>query len=73
MKLPFTIEQFLKVFEQYNLSVFPMQLVLLILAAVSIFLVFKKNKSSNKIITGILAFFWIWIGVMYHFIFFYLY
>ena len=70
MALPFTPEQFLGTIQQYNLSVFPMQIVLLILAIVSIFLIFKQVKNSNKIITGILAFFWLWIGIVYHLIFF---
>ncbi|MCF7800315.1 DUF6064 family protein [Candidatus Babeliales bacterium] len=70
MALPFTIEQFLGTIQQYNLSVFPMQIVLLLLGIASIFLVFKQIKNNNKIIPGILAFFWIWIGIVYHLIFF---
>ncbi|MEW6408197.1 MAG: DUF6064 family protein [Patescibacteria group bacterium] len=70
MALPFTIDQFLFVFEQYNLSVFPMQIIILLLAIASVFLVFKQVKNNNKIITGILAFFWLWIGIAYHLIFF---
>jgi hypothetical protein len=58
------------VIKQYNTSVFPMQIILLILAFASIFLVFKKIKNNNKIIAGILAFFWLWIGIAYHLIFF---
>lgn len=70
MSLPFTIEQFLAVFKQYNLSVFPMQIIMLLFAFISIFLVFKKIRHGNKIISLFLAFFWIWIGSIYHIIFF---
>lgn len=70
MALPFTIEQFLGTIQQYNLSVFPMQIVLLLLGIASIFLVLKQIKNSNKIVAGILAFFWLWIGIVYHLIYF---
>lgn len=34
------------------------------------YLILKPGKYSNKVISGILAFFWIWIGVIYHWTFF---
>ena len=70
MNLPFTIEQFLGIFSRYNQAVFPMQIVFLLLALFVIFLVFKPNKYSSKIISGILAFLWLWVGIVYHIIFF---
>lgn len=70
MNLPFTIEQFLDVFGIYNESVWPMQIVLYLFAVVAIVLAFKKFKNSDKIVSIILAFFWLWIGIVYHLIYF---
>jgi hypothetical protein len=69
-KMPFTIDQFLDVFEKYNLAVWPMQIILVALGVGATFLVFKNTRSSDKIINGILGFFWIWIGIVYHLAFF---
>jgi hypothetical protein len=68
MNTPFTAEQFLEVFRNYNTSVFPMQFIFYSLAALIIFLVIK-NKSP-KIINSVLSFFWLWMGVVYHIVFF---
>lgn len=70
MQLPFTPEQFFGVFEQYNEAVWPAQLVIYFGAIVAVYLILKPGKYSNKIISGILAVFWIWIGVIYHWTFF---
>ena len=68
--MPFTNEQFLEVFAAYNRAVFPMQLVLVSAALVAIFLSIRPNKISGKAVTTILAFFWLWMGVVYHLLFF---
>ena len=70
MRIPFTIKQFLDVFETYNLAVFPMQILLYLLAFAAIILTFWRTKHSDRIINSILAFFWLWIGIAYHLIFF---
>lgn len=70
MYLPFTIEQSLNVFGIYNQAVWPMQIVLYLFAVVAIVLAFKKFKNSDKIVSIILAFFWLWIGIVYHIIYF---
>jgi hypothetical protein len=70
MNLPFSTEQFLAVFEQYNLTVWPVQVALNLLALTVIVLALKRITGSDKIIAGILAFFWIWIGWAYHYMFF---
>ena len=66
MKMPFTIEQFMDVFKNYNLSVWPMQIILYLFALVSIILSIKSIKASNRIISILLAFFWLWMGIVYH-------
>ncbi len=68
--MPFTIEQFLDVFTAYNRAVFPMQLILAAAALVAMFLAVKPSKNSNKSISAILAFFWLWMGAAYHLLFF---
>ena len=68
--MPFTTEQFFQVFRDYNLTVFPLQVIFNLLAVIVIFLVIKKNKFSDRIISGVLGFFWLWIGIVYHLIFF---
>lgn len=70
MKLPFTIEQFLQLFEKYNQTIFPLQILFYIFALAVIFLSVKKTVGADKIINSILSFFWLWMGVVYHFIFF---
>jgi hypothetical protein len=70
MTLPFTLDQFLSVFEQYNLAVWPMQIVLNVCALAAVFLAVRKTPSSDRIIAGILGFLWVWIGIAYHLTFF---
>lgn len=65
MKVPFTIEQFLNVFESYNLAVWPMQIIFFLLALTAVFFSLIKPKFSDKLIALILAFFWIWMGSSY--------
>jgi hypothetical protein len=68
--MPFTKEQFLEVFVNYNTYVWPMQIILNVLALTAIYFCFSKAKNANIYIGIILTFFWLWIGVVYHLIFF---
>lgn len=68
--MPFTVEQFLEVFATYNKAVYPVQLILALSALVAIFLAIKTNKNSSKLISLILALFWLWMGAAYHLVFF---
>lgn len=68
--MPFTIGQFLDVMKQYNLAVYPLQILFNILALVMIFFLFKKSKLSSILISLGLSFFWLWIGIAYHLVFF---
>jgi hypothetical protein len=70
MQLPFTTEQFLQVFRQYNEGVWPAQILLNTFAVIAIVLAFQKKAYSGKIISYILAFFWYWTGLIYHAFFF---
>lgn len=66
MKLPFTAEQFFEIFAQYNLAVWPIQVVIYILAIAALVLAFRETRYSNRIISAVLAFLWLWIGLVYH-------
>lgn len=70
MNLPFTTEQFLDLFRNYNLAVWPAQLFLVILALLLILALFKKNSYSDKLISFGLAVLWLWMGIVYHYKFF---
>jgi len=70
MKLPFSVDEFLQVFKHYNLSVFPAQILLYVLAVVTVILSIKRTISSDRILNLILAFFWLWMGIVYHLLFF---
>jgi hypothetical protein len=70
VNLPFTPDQFLAVFERYNNAVWPVQIVLNLLALAAIVLAIRRKAYSSKTITGILAFLWCWIGIAYHLAFF---
>jgi hypothetical protein len=70
MKTPFTVEQFLAVMGQYNQAVWPMQVIMYFLAVAALVMIFIKFKDADKILFGILSFFWLWMGIAYHLAFF---
>lgn len=70
MNLPFTEEQFLNVFRDYNVSVWPMQVFLVLTGLAAVFFAVVPRRASGRIITGILSFLWLWIGAVYHLLFF---
>lgn len=70
MNIPFTMGEFLGVFKQYNLAVWPMQVVLNLLAIVALMFAFTPARYTNKTIAGILSLFWLWMGIVYHILFF---
>lgn len=70
MSLPFGLEEFLSIFKAYNQAVWPMQIILNLLAIVALVFAIRKNSLSNKVISSILAFLWLWTGIVYHLSFF---
>ena len=68
--MPFTSEQFFNVFVQYNLAIWPMQVVLTLLAILVLFLTAWKARYAQQGISAILALLWVWTGLVYHLIFF---
>ncbi len=70
MQLPFTTEDFLNVFKSYNEAVFPLQEVFFIIALFIVFILFRKTRAKDKIISSLLSFFWLWMGIVYQIIYF---
>ena len=48
MQIPFTAEQFLRVFKQYNETIWPFQIMLYFFALLAVFFSFIKGKHSRK-------------------------
>ena len=70
MNLPFTTDQFLSVFKEYNQSLWPTQVILILIALLLLYFLFRKKIYSNSLISAGLALFWLWMGIVYHLIFF---
>ena len=70
MKFPFTTEQFLDLFRQYNTTVWPMPLILNLLALFMVFAIVLKWKQMYRFLFLVLAFLWLWTGTVYHLLFF---
>ena len=70
MNLPFTLEQFMNVFERYNQAVWPSQIVLNLLGVAAVVLAFRNTTRNGILISLILAILWLWSGIAYHVAFF---
>jgi len=70
MQMPFTVEQFFDVFGAYNTAIWPVQVIAYVLGILACVLAYRESKISSRFIAGILAFYWIWVGAVYHFMHF---
>ena len=70
LKMPFTTSQFLDVFRQYNQAVWPAQWLLNALGVLAVVLALVGRARASQAATMILAAFWIWMGLVYHLMFF---
>lgn len=70
MNLPFTVEQFLQVFRDFNTSIWPMQIVAYVLAVGALALCLWRVSYGDRVVAGVLAFFWLFMGAVYHIGFF---
>ncbi len=64
--LPFTRDQFLALFVQYNKDVWPAQIVAFALGLAMIVLLFVRSRGRNRIVGVGLAAMWGWTGIVYH-------
>jgi hypothetical protein len=68
--LPFTPEQFLSVFVNYNTAIWPVQVVAYLRGCSAIVLLLWKVPHADRITASILAMMWLWTGITYHGVFF---
>lgn len=68
--IPFTLDQFLNVFEQYNVAVWPVQVFLYTIGIGAICLSVSRRSDFSRFVSLILSLFWIWMGIVYHLWFF---
>jgi hypothetical protein len=66
MTLPFTSSDFFSVFARYNESVWPAQVILYVLAVISIVLAIRGTAAASRGVNAALAVMWFWMGVVYH-------
>jgi hypothetical protein len=64
MRIPFTAEQFLGVFREYNESVWPAQWLLLLAGITAVLLAVRGGPRAGRVISLILAALWLWMGVV---------
>lgn len=70
MTPPFTLDQFLGVFESYNRAVSVAPFFLAVLAAVIVGMLYSRYQLKRGIVPYVLALFWLWMGIVYHILFF---
>jgi hypothetical protein len=70
VKIPFTQVQFFDVFAAYNTAIWPAQIFLYLAGLAVIVLAIRRSQWGDHVISAILAFYWIWMGALYHIVFF---
>jgi len=68
--LPFTREQFLGAFADYNNAVWPVQIVAYLLGLAVVVAILRPSPLGHRFGAGALAAMWVWTGVAYHGLFF---
>ncbi len=67
--LSFKTSEFFPVLEQYNEDIWPLQVVAFILAFSAIFFSVKRTSWATRVILATLAFFWLWNGMVFCFLY----
>jgi hypothetical protein len=70
MQLPFTHEQFLDLFGEYNRALWPAVILLWFATLLAVVRLFRKHSNSSRSLVLLLAFHWAWAGAVYHIAFF---
>ena len=68
--LPFTPDQFLAIFVNYNQAIWPSQIGAYLLGGIAVALLFWKRPAGDQVISGVLALMWLWTATAYHALFF---
>jgi hypothetical protein len=66
MGLLFNLDGFLALVKDYNLAVWPLQVAAYVLGVAVLLLAVARWKYSGRIISGVLAFFWLWTGGVFN-------
>lgn len=70
MELPFTVQEFFEVFESYNTAIWPAHVIAYALGACAVYFAVRPSRTSTRYILLTLAVFWLWMGAVYHLMFF---
>jgi hypothetical protein len=70
MNIPFTVDHFFDIFGTYNTAIWPAQIVAYTVGIIALMLALRENGLFSRIISAILALFWVWMGVVYHIVYF---
>lgn len=70
MTLPFTIEDFLRVFLDYNAAIWPAQIIALVFGLVPLVAMFVRRDEATRYAFAALAVLWVFTGVGYHLLYF---
>lgn len=68
--LPFTREQFLGVFADYNTAVWPVQVLAYVIGLAVVAALLRPSPLGRRFVAGALAAMWLWTGVAYHGLYF---
>jgi hypothetical protein len=60
-----SIDLLMNAFSIYNPSIWPMQIVAYVLCLVALVPLIRSSRITNRLTTGIMVFFWLWIGLMF--------
>jgi hypothetical protein len=60
-----TAEQLLGIFSDYNAQIWPMQIAAYLIGIAGLWLVIRKSRFYARLIPAILAFFWLWVSLMF--------
>ncbi|MCD6598634.1 MAG: hypothetical protein J7L04_13155, partial [Bacteroidales bacterium] len=61
----FSIDEFIKVLVSYNLAIWPLQIFVYILIIIALFFSFKSTNYAPKIVLSVLAFLWLFNGIVF--------
>ncbi len=68
--LSFTREQFLGVFADYNMAIWPVQVAAYVVGLAVVAALLRPSPLGHRLVAGALATMWAWTGVAYHGLFF---
>jgi len=70
LSIPFTTEQFLEIFRQYNTGIWPAQVAAYFLAVVGLYYIVSRRQTGGRVVGVILGIYWVFMGAVYHLAFF---